>query len=52
MVHNVYIIYMKEMLVFLLDAGTFSTKISFIVLTFLLFLEELKIYFKEKKISF
>ena len=38
MLHNVYIIHMKEMLVFLLDTGMFSTKISFIVLTFLLFL--------------
>ena len=38
MVYNVYIVHMKEMLVFLLDAETFSTKISFIVSTFLLFL--------------
>lgn len=38
MVHNVYIIHMKEMLVFLIDTETFSTKISFIVSTFLLFL--------------
>ena len=37
MVHNVYIVHMKEMLVFLPDAETFSTK-SFVVSTFLLFL--------------
>ena len=38
MVYNVYIVHMKEMLVFLLDAETFSTKISCVVTTFLLFL--------------
>ena len=36
MVHTVYIIHMKEMLVFLLDTETFSIKISFVVSTFLL----------------